>query len=218
VKHPPLSAAEACRRLGIDAAGRARLDAYLALLERWQRRINLVGAATLADPWRRHILDSGQLVPWLPPGRPRLADLGSGAGFPGLVLAIVSQAEVTLIEADARKCAFLAEAARHTGTVVTVLNRRIESVDGDAAVRPFAVVTARALAPLDPLIGLARPLLAADGALLLLKGRAFPDELTAARVRWKMRVVTRPSVSDDDGVVARIDHIESADDRFDRGV
>lgn len=213
MKQPPLAAAAVVARLGLSAATGERLAAQLAILGRWQQRINLVGAGTLADPWRRHVLDSAQLLPLLPPGRPRLVDVGSGAGFPGLVLAILSDAEVTLIDADARKCAFLAEAARLTGTRVRIVNGRIESVVGDPAVAGQDVVTARALAPLDRLIGLARPLLAPGGALLALKGRAFAGELTAAGNHWKMRVATRPSLSDPDGVVVRIDNIELADDR-----
>ena len=199
----PLSAEAAGRLLGLDETTVGRLARHLDLLWRWQARINLVGASTLADPWRRHVIDSAQLAPLLPAGTPSLADLGSGAGFPGLVLAMMGAAEVTLVDADARKCAFLAEAARVTETRVRIVNARIESL----AAGPFDIVTARALAPLDRLFALARPLLAADGAFLLLKGRGFASELTAAGNQWKMRVVTWPSRTDPDAVVARIDGI-----------
>src|SRR5918912_3476535 len=96
-----------------------RLAAYLDLLRRWQRTINLVGAATLDDPWRRHLLDSAQLLRFLPEGVRRLVDLGSGAGLPGLALAILGVPEVHLIESDRRKAAFLREAARATGAAAT---------------------------------------------------------------------------------------------------
>jgi 16S rRNA (guanine527-N7)-methyltransferase len=203
VKQQPLSAEAAGDLLALDGETIARLARHLDLVRRWQPRINLVGASTLKDPWRRHVVDSAQLLPLLPPGSPRLADLGSGAGFPGLVLAIAGSARVTLIDADARKCAFLGEAARVTGTPVRIANARIDSLNAEL----FDIVTARALAPLPRLIALARPLLAAEGALLLLKGRGFASELTAAKQRWKMRIATWPSRTDPEGIVVRIDDI-----------
>lgn len=208
MKLAPLTEVEAAALLGLDEAGQRRLAVYLATLERWQRRINLVGPATLTDPWRRHILDSAQLMPYLPPGPPSIADLGSGAGLPGMVLAMLTASPVTLIESDARKCAFLVEASRATGTPVHIVNQRIEAMTGDARHATFAVVTARALAPLDRLIGLAQPFLKPDGCLLLLKGHRFSDELIQAQDRWKMRVATYASRSQPGGVVARIDMIE----------
>ncbi|MFO1152559.1 MAG: 16S rRNA (guanine(527)-N(7))-methyltransferase RsmG [Rhodospirillales bacterium] len=203
MKQPPLAEDAIGPLLGLDADIVRRLARHLDLLRQWQRRINLIGASTLSDPWRRHVLDSAQLLPLLPPGSPRLIDLGSGAGFPGLVLAIAGDAEVTLVDADARKCAFLREAARLSGAHVQILNARIDSL----VVEPYPIVTARALAPLERLLALARPLLAANGALLVLKGRGFASELTTAGDRWKMRVATWPSRTDPDGVVARIDDI-----------
>ena len=199
----PLSGEAAGRLLALDAETFRRLGRHLELLRQWQRRINLVGASTLADPWRRHVVDSAQLLPLLPTGSARLIDLGSGAGFPGLVLAIAGTADVTLVDGDARKCAFLAEAARITDARVEIIHGRIESL----AAGPFDIVTARALAPLDRLIALARPLLAPGGVLLLLKGRGFASELTAAADRWKMRVATWPSLTDPDAIIARIDDI-----------
>src|SRR3546814_4796348 len=92
----------------------------VALLAKWQRAVNLVGKGTLPDLWRRHMLDSAQLWALLPPGATNLVDLGSGVGLPGLVLAILGAPDVHLVEADAKKCAFLREAARVTATAVTV--------------------------------------------------------------------------------------------------
>src|SRR5512132_2616021 len=154
---------------GASAIDVERLSAYLAILERWQRRINLVGAGTLADPWRRHFLDSAQLAPLLPSDRPRLIDLGSGAGFPGLVLAILTPVRVRLVESDARKCAFLSEVARMTGAQVEIENARIESLAPAAC----EVVSARALAPLRKLLEYAGRLLASNGSCLFLKGRTW---------------------------------------------
>jgi len=161
-----------------------RLASYLILLQKWQGRINLVGPQTMLDPWKRYFLDSAQLVPLLPEGRPRVVDLGSGAGFPGLVLAMMSDAEVHLVESDGRKCVFLREVARLTDTDVTVHNARAESLPSLRA----NVATARALAPLDHLLDLAKPMLVQAGMCLFLKGRAVESELTASKKNWKMRV------------------------------
>ncbi len=121
-----------------------RLDAYVGLLAAWNRRINLVGASTLGDPWRRHILDSAQLLPHVPRQARVLVDLGSGAGLPGLILSILGVPEVHLVESDQRKAAFLFEAARITGAACKIHPVRAEKMPRLAA----DVVTARALARL----------------------------------------------------------------------
>lgn len=189
---------------GVSRETLDRLTAYAELLRKWQPKINLVGPATLPDLWQRHLLDSAQLYPLLPEGTRRLADIGSGAGFPGLVLAILGVTEVHLIESDSRKCAFLREAARVTGTAVTVHNKRIETVTGLAA----DVVTARALAPLETLLGWAFPLLRPKGHCVLLKGQNVEGELTDTTKYWKMRTERFDSRSDPGGVVLRIGEIE----------
>jgi 16S rRNA (guanine527-N7)-methyltransferase len=205
----PLSAEAFQDITGASVTDVERLSAYLAVLQRWQRRINLAGASTLADPWRRHFLDSAQLAPLLPPDSPRLIDLGSGAGFPGLVLAILTPARVCLVESDARKCAFLFEAARVTGAQVEIENARIESL----APAAYEVVSARALAPLRKLLGSASKLLASNGSCLFLKGRTWGAELTQAEETWKMRATPIPSWSDPTGVVLKIDDLSHRDDR-----
>lgn len=202
MKHP-LDAAAFAEVVTASPDQMDRLRTYLALLRRWQSRINLVGPKTLEDPWRRHFLDSAQLLPLMPPAVNRLVDLGSGAGFPGLVLAILSGVPVTLVEADQRKCAFLLEAARATTTAVEVLPARIESLaPGDAD-----VVTARALAPLAKLIGYALNWLAPNGICLFPKGRSAADELTDAQKNWKLQVSSFLSRSDDAAMILRIDRI-----------
>ena len=128
---------------GVSRETLERLTIYADLLVKWQAKINLVGPETLADLWSRHMLDSAQLFPLIRPDAKRLVDLGSGAGFPGLVLGVMGAPDVHLVESDARKCAFLREAARLTGTTVTIHNKRIEQVAPLGA----DVVTARALAP-----------------------------------------------------------------------
>ena len=189
---------------GVSRETTDRLARHLDLLGRWRTRINLVGPATLADPWRRHVLDSAQLAPLVPAGA-RLADIGSGAGFPGLVLAIVRGGPVDLIESDARKAAFLIEAARATGAEAAVHNARAESLALKAD-----VVTARACAPLDRLLGLALPLLAPGGVCLFLKGARAGEEVEAARARWRMTVRRHPSLSAPDGAVLELGGLRHA--------
>lgn len=185
---------------GVSRETLDRLAIYAELLVKWQARINLVGPDTLPELWSRHFLDSAQLFPLIKPGARRLVDLGSGAGFPGLVLAVMGAPDVHLIESDQRKCAFLREVARVTGTPVTVLNRRIEQVAPLSA----DVVTARALAPLDRLLGWAFPHLAGGGECLFLKGRGAEDELTASAKEWNITTSRIPSLTDPGGLVLHL--------------
>ncbi len=179
-----------------------RLERFASLLARWNRRINLVSPGDLTKLWPRHICDSLQLAAHVPPGVP-IIDLGSGAGFPGLILAIRTGNPVTLIEADTRKAAFLREAARETSTQVTILNARIE----DATPAAACIVTARALAPLPTLLHWATPLLLPSGSCLFLKGKSVEDELTEAATRWHMTIKRIPSRTDPDGVILALSHI-----------
>jgi len=190
---------------GVPADRLDRLETYLAHLAKWQRAINLVGPKTLGDPWRRHILDSAQLMAYLPksPETLKIVDLGSGAGLPGLVLAIMSGADVQMIESDQRKATFIREAARITETPVTVHTGRIE------AVAPLAgdVVTARALAPLERLLPLVYRHLAPGGKTLLLKGAEADEELTLSAKKWTMAIARKQSLSDPSGTVLIIDDL-----------
>jgi 16S rRNA (guanine527-N7)-methyltransferase len=181
----------------------ARLEAYADLLTRWSARINLVGRDTLPDLWRRHILDSAQLYPLVLGSARNLTDLGSGAGLPGLVLAILGVPGVELIEAESRKSAFLREAARVTGAEVTIRPCRIQAVPP----HPADVITARACAPLDHLLDLAERLVAPHTLCLFPKGARFQEELTAARKRWTMSVSVEPSLSDRRGVILRLQQV-----------
>jgi 16S rRNA (guanine527-N7)-methyltransferase len=186
----------------------ARLGAYAELLAKWQAKINLVGPTTLADIWQRHFLDSAQLYPLLPATARVVADLGSGAGFPGLVLAILAEAagrDITfhLVESDGRKAAFLAEAARtaRVAGAVKIQPVRAEALGGRMSAD---VLTARALAPLDKLFGLAKPLVKPDGLCLLLKGEKADEEIEAARKHWAFELERFPSKSDPGGTVLAV--------------
>ena len=189
----------------------ARLATYVALLEKWQKSVNLVGRGTLNDIWRRHILDSAQLYSLLRSRFERVVDLGSGAGFPGLVLAIIGAEDVELIEANTRKCSFLREVARATNTRVTINNDRIEG----KSPRIAAVVAARALAPLPRLLDYAEAYVGPDTICLFLKGQRLHEELTDARKTWKMGVTTIPSLSDAGGSVLCLRKLSRTDDTDD---
>ena len=181
-----------------------RLRAYAALLGKWQARINLVSRASLDDLWRRHMLDSAQLAPLLPADATVLTDLGSGAGFPGLVVAIITGRTTHLIESDARKAAFLREAIRIVEATAIVHNARIETLDP----WPADAILARALAPLSDLIGLASRFFLKNRETapicLFLKGANVDRELTDAQKMWSMRHEALRSASDPSGRILRI--------------
>ncbi|MBV9523272.1 MAG: 16S rRNA (guanine(527)-N(7))-methyltransferase RsmG [Alphaproteobacteria bacterium] len=191
------------RQTGVSRETLERLRLYADLLKNWNRRINLVGAATIGDLWRRHLLDSAQLFALLPSGTRVLVDLGSGAGLPGLVLAILGIPEIHLVESDARKCAFLREAARIVGCAVTLHPRRIAQIPGFVA----DAVTARGLAPVAQLLDHAEKFCGEHSILLFLKGRSVQEELTEARKGWMMRATLLPSVSDPSGTVLRLEKV-----------
>jgi 16S rRNA (guanine527-N7)-methyltransferase len=203
---PPLSREAFGDQLDVSRETLQRLSDYLDLLHRWQSRINLVGPATLADPWRRHFLDAAQLVDRVPAEAANLVDLGSGAGFPGMVLAVLGVPGVHLIEADRRKAQFLREVARVTGAPATIHAERIEQMRG----WPAAVITARALAPLPRLLELADRFLGSDSVCLFLKGKSVGRELTEARVSWHMDAETFPSRSEPTGTVLKLRGIRRA--------
>ena len=197
----PLTAADFQVIMTASDAIMDRLTAYADLLVKWQKKINLVGKGTLTDPWRRHFLDSAQLLPLLPEGSKTVVDLGAGAGFPGLVLAAMTDLDVHLIDSDTRKGVFMREAARTMGVRATVHTGRIEEIMQSLAAD---VITSRALAPLTDLLSYAQPFRKAGTTCLFLKGKSSDDELTAAREEWTMVCDTVTSVTDEAGVVLRI--------------
>jgi len=190
-----------------------RLELHVALLKKWSPAINLVSRATLTDAWQRHVLDSAQLWPLMPDDTKTIVDLGSGAGFPGLVLAMLARErvepfQVYLVESDRRKATFLREVIRETGAMATVLAERAESLDMTAD-----VVTARAFTALDPLLDMAHPLIGRDGIALLHKGARYESELTGAMENWHMDVEQTRSRIDPASVILRIARLERRQDR-----
>lgn len=189
---------------GVSRETLARLKLYVGLLQDWNARINLVSSRSLEEVWKRHIFDSAQLAAFIPPEARTLVDLGSGAGFPGLVLAIL-QAEshplrVVLYEAIAKKCRFLNEIAWRVGIAVEIRNERIEA----AKPEPFDVVTARACASLTQLLSYAAPFQDKNTLCLFLKGQSVGAELSEASQTWDFTVDQAPSRSDPSGVILKI--------------
>jgi 16S rRNA (guanine527-N7)-methyltransferase len=188
-----------------------RLVLYEALLGQWQKAVNLVAPKTLTEIWHRHFADSAQLARLVPPNAQNLLDLGSGGGFPGLVLAIVlmerGPLRVTLVESDTRKAAFLREVARQTGVPVDILPMRIENSETQRRVGQVDVVTVRALAPLSRLLGLAAPFFAPRTVGLFLKGRDLHGEISEAREGWRFDVELVASLTDAQGQIAVVRNV-----------
>ena len=198
-----------------------RLKIYADLLERWQKTINLVAPKTLGDAWQRHFADSAQLWAFVPSDAKFLMDVGSGAGFPGLVLAILAAEKrpvninpglyplhVTLVESDTRKAAFLRDVARQTGIAVDIMSSRIESITNSVNVRSVDVITSRALAPLLRLFDLLEPLFKPETVALFPKGRNVGDEVEDARRAWSFDLQLESSLTEADARIAVIHHLK----------
>lgn len=203
------AAAAAPREPDPEPGRRRDLRRFVELLREWQAVHNLISARTLDDVWTRHIADSLQLLDHAPQHFREWVDLGSGAGFPGLVVAIASKGEpgrhFTLVESNAKKAAFLRAAIRATGANAEVANERIETHAGKMAGRAD-VVSARALAPLSELLRLADAYCHAESVMLFLKGREYVQELAAASQSYDFDVVDFASATDPGGRVLAIRH------------
>jgi 16S rRNA (guanine527-N7)-methyltransferase len=200
---PITDAAAFARQFDVSRETLERLETYAALLRQWQPTINLVAPSTIPNLWERHFADSAQLLALSPLNASTWLDMGSGAGLPGLVLAIMlagrEGAKVTLIESDSRKAAFLAEVARKTGVPVDILCKRIETAATQAKLPAFDVVTARALAPLPRLLSLAAPYFSPKTTGVFPKGRETGAEIEAARDEFEFDVAQHPSLTDAHG-------------------
>jgi 16S rRNA (guanine527-N7)-methyltransferase len=172
------------------------LEAYVVGLIKWQKTINLIGPETIPVIWHRHILDSAQLIQHIPEDMTSLMDMGSGAGLPGLVLAILlkerAPLSLHLVESDKRKSAFLIQMAAELGLNLTIEVKRIENLEP----RTFDVITARALAPVKDLLDYAQPFCNRRTVCLFLKGQNVVSELTEATKYWNMQATQFQSMTD----------------------
>ena len=198
---------DALRLTGVSRETLGRVHSYLAVLDAWRERINLIGPGEGRHLWRRHVLDSLQLIPQISVDDLQVADLGSGAGFPGLVIACALAerpgASVTLVEKSVRKSQFLEAAIAEVRLPARVLNLRIEDTPRDR----FDLLTARALAPLPKLLGYGYAWLKPSGKALLMKGRDTAAELAEARKDWTFEVTERESLSSQEGRVLKVSSI-----------
>ena len=181
-----------------------KLEIYISLLQQWNKKINLVSQQGMEQVWKRHVYDSFQLIRYLDSSVKSIADLGSGGGFPGLILALSTDIPVILIESDMRKTIFLREVLRQTKTQATVLCQRIENVNAISA----DVVTARALTSLTQLLEFSRNILNKNGYCLFLKGRFVNLEIEEAQKDWKINYKTFSSQTNADGVIVKINQFE----------
>ena len=189
----------------------ARLNALETLVLKWNQRINLVSQKSQGDLWYRHIVDSAQLMQLVQSDPETWCDLGSGGGFPGLVVATIlaerfPQAKLTMIESDRRKAVFLRTALRELNLTATVLNERIETVRPQNA----NIISARALAPLVHLLPLVNRHISEHGRALLLKGAQWQDELAQARASWSFHCDAHRSITDSEAVILELKDISHA--------
>ena len=203
-----MDAAGFAERTGVSRETLDRLTIYAAQLVKWNRAINLVAPKTVDAVWSRHFLDSWQLLEIAGSVSGRWYDLGSGGGFPGLVLAACGVGDMTLVESDRRKAMFLRETARAMDLSVDVRAERIEALD----LPPADTITARALAPLPVLLRLSAGLRAPNTRCLFLKGQDVESELTEATKYWTFKLSRHRSLSDPRGTVLVMEELERRDD------
>ena len=202
---------ETWQRLGVSRESVARLEILVAVTQTWQSRINLIAPSTLPDIWTRHILDSAQLLPLIHKNILAIADLGSGGGFPSLVLAAIQPAPVHMFESNAKKSAFLAESLRQMGVKGFVHTHRLEQRKPLKDLPQVQLVTARAFAPLSELLGYAEPFFARGATGLFHKGQDVDAELTEAAKSWNITAQKHSSLTDSQAVILEVKEIAHVD-------
>ncbi len=195
------------QQLNVSRETLDKLTLYVEILTRWQKKINLVSSKTINEVWRRHILDCGQIAPMTGGGNTKIMDAGSGAGLPGLIIAIIRAekfgqdgAPITLVESDQRKCAFIIEAAHLCGVKVKVENKRLENMEN---IKPD-IITARAIAPIEKIIHWTKNQHRKSLKYIMLKGRGADEELTRIENYPNIIVEKKQSISQNDGVIITI--------------
>jgi 16S rRNA (guanine527-N7)-methyltransferase len=189
---------------GVSRETLEKLQLYCSLLLAWQERLNLIGKSTVDDIWHRHFLDSAQLMKLCRSGSSRLVDFGSGAGFPGMVLALMGQDGVELVESSGKKCLFLEEVSMSTRTPVVISRVRFEAVP---CPEQADIVTARAVAPLQKLLTDVARWVKPGGVALLHRGSTVDADILEAAEYWDFKVVRHPSVTNPSGAILEISGI-----------
>lgn len=191
------------RHVRVSHGAFEKFSLYHDLLTAWQKKINLVGPDTVKDIWHRHFLDSLQLLNNIPDMSATIADIGSGAGFPGMVLAIAGAENMHLIERDAKKIAFLREVSRITETKVTIHHNALE----DLSLLYPDIIIARACAPLGTLLDIISSQVSHGTICLFSKGKNWSKEVEDAIKSWSFDKAVISSITDDDGVILKLTHI-----------
>jgi 16S rRNA (guanine527-N7)-methyltransferase len=186
-----------------EKVSRETMHQFIELLIKWNKVINLVSVKNAEDLWERHVKDSMQLLEFIQDKNVTLLDIGSGAGFPGLIMSFCGVKEVILVESDERKSAFLTNAARLSENKVTVLNKRIEDVEGVAC----DIITSRGVSHLNILLGLIQKVKLRDKCLFL-KGKNYLQEIKEAKKYWNFDEVIYNSVTSDEGRIIAIRNIK----------
>ena len=182
-----------------------KLEIYANLLLRWQFKINLISTNSLKQAWHRHFLDSAQIFSILPKKTTSAIDVGTGAGFPGLVLSIMGLENVQLVEQNKKKCAFLYEVIRETEATASVHPCKIEKLP----IKDYDVVLARAFMALDGLLKVVSPFFGKDTLGIFPKGLKVNQELTAASKNWKMKTAIKQSITSPDGKIVLVKDLVS---------
>lgn len=198
---------ESLAQFNVSRESLGRLEIYVRLLLDWQKHINLIAPSTIGDVWQRHVIDSLQLLPLLPSGVSAIADLGSGAGLPALILAATQPATVHMYEANSKKAAFLSEALRQMKCAGVVHRERLEPRKAPLKMPVVQVVTARAFAPLPLLLDLAAPFLQSGAIGLFHKGQDIDTELAEAAKHWQITSESISSVTDPLAVILAVKEI-----------
>ena len=204
---------EELQKYDISAPTAAKLHRMVALLNEWNEKMNLVSRNSMAEVWQRHVFDSAQLIDFLPPSLTHLVDIGSGAGFPGLVLAILleqtnPQAHITLVESITKKTVYLNDMTQQLELKnVQVINDRVENLPRIGVFKTVDVITARAVAALDVLCGYAAKIGQKNTQLLLLKGKTYAAEDAAARQHWQYNLQVTPNRYGADGVILQLTNL-----------
>jgi 16S rRNA (guanine527-N7)-methyltransferase len=194
--------------LGVSRETFSMLEAFVDLLGNWNNKMNLVSRDSYKDVWRRHILDSCQIADFIPSPNQVILDIGAGAGFPGLVLAIMGFSKVNLVESNSRKCAFLREAARVVGCTVDIHNLRLDkTVDPQFLKSPPDIITARAVAPLVDLLDIVSTIVYDQTCCIFHKGALAKGEVKEAEKKWTFELEKMPNKLDSSGVILKLSHI-----------
>ena len=199
---PESTQKDVCAYLNVSRETEAKLEIYVKLLEKWQKRINMVSSKTLPFIWQRHILDCAQLTAHLPTRTERIMDIGAGAGLPGVILAILTKCEVHLVESDTKKVAFMHTALTETNVQATIHHARIEELPH----LNIDVITARALAPLIKLVQLTEIQDHPGLSYLFLKGKGVNQELTELLASSTLSAVSYPSITEQDASIIHLEH------------